>query len=89
MEFFGQLASIPVVAVEMGIRAGAAIVPVALERIDNHKVAGVVYPRIEYNPGAPSGDEARRASAEILRIFEEVIRLHPDQWHVFDPVWAT
>jgi lauroyl/myristoyl acyltransferase len=89
MEFFGQTAPIPVGAVEIGIRAGAAIVPIVLERIDKHKVAGIVYPRIEYDPELPSGEEARRVSAEVLRICEEVIRLHPDQWHVFEPVWAS
>jgi len=89
MEFFGQPALIPVGAVEIGIRAGAAIVPVVLERIDRHKVAGIVYPRIEYDADAPSGEEARRVSGEVLRICEEAIRLHPDQWHVFEPVWAT
>jgi phosphatidylinositol dimannoside acyltransferase len=88
MEFFGRPAAIPVGAVEIGIRAGAAIVPVVLERIDRHKMAGVVYPRIEYDADAPRGEEARRVSAEILRICEEAIRLHPEQWHVFDPIWG-
>jgi lauroyl/myristoyl acyltransferase len=25
----------------------------------------------------------------LLRIFEEAIREHPEQWHVLDPIWPT
>ena len=25
---------------------------------------------------------------KLLRVFEECIREHPDQWHVMEPIWA-
>jgi len=40
-----------------------------------------------YDGDAPREAEAERIAREILAIFETVIRKHPDQWHVLDPVW--
>ena len=88
MEFFGKPAAIPVGAVEIAIRAGAAIVPVVLERLHGHDISGVVYPKLEYDPDAPRDVEAKRVSEQVLRICEEVIRINPDQWHVFEPIWG-
>jgi KDO2-lipid IV(A) lauroyltransferase len=87
LDFFGRPAPIPVGAVEIAIRAGAVILPVMLERMDGHNIVAVVYPEMVYDPGAPRDAEAKRVSQEVLRICEEAIRVHPEQWHVFEPLW--
>ena len=88
LPFFGRLAPIPLGTVDIAMRAGAAIVPIVLERHHSTQIAGAVYPRISYDPAAPRADEVRRVALEILKLCEEVIRLHPDQWHVMDRVWT-
>jgi lauroyl/myristoyl acyltransferase len=84
--FFGAPASIPTGAVEMAMRTGAALVPVALLR-DGLHVRGAVYPRVAYDTAAPREAEVLRVTREILALFEGIIRDHPDQWHVLDRVW--
>jgi phosphatidylinositol dimannoside acyltransferase len=88
MEFFGQPAPIPVGAVEIAIRAGAAVVPIVLFR-NKHRVHAVVYPEIRYAPDQPRDAEVRKTAQVLLRIFEQAIREHPEQWHVLDPIWPA
>jgi KDO2-lipid IV(A) lauroyltransferase len=84
--FFGKPAPIPLGVVEVAIRSGAAVVPIALLRT-SWGVEGLVFPERAYDPDAPREEEAERIAREILTIFEGVIRKNPDQWHVLDPVW--
>jgi phosphatidylinositol dimannoside acyltransferase len=87
LDFFGAPAPIPVGVVDVAIRTGAAIVPVFLIRAGDQVIAPC-FPEITYDAQAPREAEVRRVCAEVLRIFESVIREHPDQWHVLDPIWA-
>ncbi len=87
MPFFGVPAPIPLGVVEVAMRSGAAVVPIAMVRTRTG-VVGRVFPEVAYDPGAPRDAEVQRVVATILRTFEEVIRAHPDQWHVLDRVWA-
>lgn len=87
--FFGAPAPITTGAVEVAMRAGAAIVPIVLFRTGRHHdcVDGVCYAEVAYDATAPDDAEVRRVVGELLRILETVIRAHPDQWHVLDPIW--
>jgi KDO2-lipid IV(A) lauroyltransferase len=86
--FFGKPAPIPLGVVEVALRTGAAVVPVALLRT-SWGVEGLVFPEMTYDAQAPREQEAERIARGILAIFETLIRQHPDQWHVLDPVWPT
>jgi len=87
IDFFGEPAPIPVGAVEIAIRAGAAIMPILLFR-NRYRVGAVVYPEVTYSVDAPRDAEVTRTAKVLLRLFEDAIRTHPDQWHVLDPIWA-
>jgi KDO2-lipid IV(A) lauroyltransferase len=87
MPFFGRVAPIPVGVVELAIRTGAALVPIVLFR-DGDRVRGEVFPELTWDADAPRDAEVRRVAGEVLRLFERIIREHPDQWHVLDPIWS-
>jgi lauroyl/myristoyl acyltransferase len=91
MPFFGEPVPIPVGLIEVAIRTGAAIVPIVLLRGEDgdERVYGRCYPEIPYDAAAPRDTEVRRVSLEVLALMEEVIREHPDQWHVLDPLWTV
>jgi len=88
--FFGSPAPIPTGVVEVAIRTGAAIVPVFLIRAGRHhdEVLAPCHPEIRYEPAAPRQEEVQRVIRELITVLEEVIRAHPDQWHVLDPIWG-
>ena len=86
VQFFGEPAPIPVGAIEIALRAGAAIVPVLLRR--NHgRVDAMAFPEVPYDADADRDAELQRVTREVLRIFEDEIRRHPEQWHVTDRIW--
>jgi phosphatidylinositol dimannoside acyltransferase len=88
LTFFGAPARIPVGVVEVAIRTGAAVVPVVLLR-EREEAIGQCYPEVRYDVAAERGAEVRRVASEVLRVFERVIREHPDQWHVLDALWTA
>lgn len=87
LPFFGAPAPIPIGVVDIAIRARAPIVPVILYR-NGRRVLGMPYPEIRYSLDAPHDEEVRRTALELLALVERVIREHPDQWHVLDPIWT-
>jgi lauroyl/myristoyl acyltransferase len=89
--FFGAVAPIPTGVVEVAMRNGAAIVPVFLIRAGTRgdQIIAPCYPEIAYDATAPREEEIRRVVAALVTVFEEVIRAHPDQWHVLDPIWGN
>lgn len=88
LPFFGQPAPLPLGVVDIAIRAGAPIVPVVIFR-EGRRLRGVPYPEIRYSTDALREEEVRRVSLELLALIEGVIRAHPDQWHVLDPIWRS
>lgn len=88
LPFFGQPAPLPLGVVDIAIRAGAPIVPVVIFR-EGRRLRGVPHPEIRYSTDAPREEEVRRVSLELLALIEGVIREHPDQWHVLDPIWRS
>ena len=86
VEFFGRAAPIPVGAVEIALRAGSDVIPVVLRR-NGLRVEAFCHPSVPYDPDADRELEVHRVTREVLAIFENEIRRHPDQWHVLDRIW--
>ncbi len=88
MPFLGHRASIPLGAVEIAARTGAAVLPVSLTRDaqDNYHCRGFAPFTVTL------GDEPRAdleaAARRILRTLEPELRAHPDQWHVMNPIFG-
>lgn len=82
LPFCGRRASIPLGAVEIAARTGAAILPVCLLRDSDDSYLGRGYAPIWLTPGADPQATFRQATRQLLRILEPQLRAHPDQWHV-------
>jgi len=86
MSFFGQDAPIPLGVVDVAIRTGAAIVPIALLPT-RQGVEARVFSEVAYDAAAPRQAEVRRVTRVLLALWEGLIRDHPHLWHVLDPIW--
>ena len=86
--FLGRQASIPLGAVEIAARTGAAILPVSLVRDahDNYLCRG--YPPVRVSVGDDREESLRRSAQELLQVLEPALRSHPDQWHVMQPLFG-
>src|SRR5205807_288774 len=63
--FFGAPAPIPVGVVDIGIRTGAAIVPIVLFRNDR-RLLGMPFPEVPHAPDSPRQQEVRGANRPNL-----------------------
>ncbi|MGA7362251.1 MAG: lysophospholipid acyltransferase family protein [Candidatus Dormiibacterota bacterium] len=88
LPFCGRQASIPLGAVEIAARTGAAILPVCLLREPDDTYLGRGYPPIWVTAGENPQESFRRAARQLLRILEPELRAHPDQWHVMTPLFG-
>jgi lauroyl/myristoyl acyltransferase len=82
--FFGAPASIPSGLIEVAQRTGAGVLPIITlrEPDDTYLFVGMEPLWVGPEAGAVDG-----AIEKLLRLFEDCIRRHPDQWHVMEPIW--
>ncbi|MHB8393162.1 MAG: lysophospholipid acyltransferase family protein [Candidatus Dormibacteria bacterium] len=86
--FCGRRASIPLGAVEIAARTGAAILPVAVVRDDHDNYLCRAYPPIQVKLGPDPEQSLRIAAHDLLQMLEPELRAHPDQWHVMHPIFG-
>jgi KDO2-lipid IV(A) lauroyltransferase len=83
--FFGETASIPTGLVDVAQRTGAGLLPVITLREPDDTYRFVGFEPLWVGPEEGGVDAAVE---QLLRVFEQCIREHPDQWHVMEPVWT-
>lgn len=88
LKFLGEDAMMPVGAVELAMRTGAALVPAFSVRKELNRYSFYFEPPLDI-PSHPEGKEKvlRRKTEEVIAIMEQYIRKYPDQWMVFQPIW--
>lgn len=87
VEFMGRTFRASVAPAELARASGCAVVPVYIVAEDRGYSAHVL-PEIAYDRRALGNREVRRQFAgEMVRVFEPIIRQHPDQWYHFVPMW--
>ena len=84
-QFFGATAAIPSGLVDVAQRTGAGLLPIITLREPDDTYRFVGMEPLWVGPEAGAVDAAME---KLLRIFEECIRQHPDQWHVMEPIWT-
>jgi KDO2-lipid IV(A) lauroyltransferase len=88
LPFCGHRASIPLGAVEIAARTGAAILPVCLLRQPDDGYVARAFAPIRIHLGDDAQENLRRGARQLLRILEPELRAHPDQWHVMNPLFG-
>lgn len=88
VDFFGEETTIPGGPATLSIRTGAKIIPVAVYQKANSHHA-IVKPPIDSARKGSLREDVARISQEIVRSFEELIRLEPEQWHLMSPNWPS
>ncbi len=89
VEFFGEKATMPAGPATLAMRTGAALLTAAVYRgpgADHHAVIG---PAIDTTRQGSFRTDVARITQEIAGRFEELILRHPEQWHVFQPLWQA
>jgi len=89
VEFFGERTRLPAGPATLALRTGAPILPTAIyfQGRDGHHA--IVRPRLECERRGRLRDDVARVTQTIAVELEGLIRLAPEQWHLFQPNWPS
>jgi phosphatidylinositol dimannoside acyltransferase len=81
-DFFGHRVRIPDGVASIALHRGVPIIPVCVYRLPDDTYQGVGYPPIFAQPTGDDKADVRRVTQLMVRCMEQMIREHPDQWHL-------
>ena len=87
VDFFGRPARIPEGPAAIALRKGTPLLPVAVFRLPDDTFQAVGYPPIFAEPTGDRVGDIRRVTTEMVGRLEELIRAHPEQWHMPHRIW--
>jgi KDO2-lipid IV(A) lauroyltransferase len=85
--FFGQPVSLPVFHVRLALKLGLPITVVACQAQPDGNYQILASDPIPMQPNPDLVTETVRNAEAVLRVIQEWIRLTPEQWAMFYPVW--
>jgi KDO2-lipid IV(A) lauroyltransferase len=89
VEFFGERTTLPGGAAMLALRTGATLLPVVLYSGPGNWHTGVVHPPLNTTRTGPLRTDVARLTQELATCFEDFIRRHPEQWHLYQPNWPS
>ena len=89
VEFFGERTTLPAGPATLALRTGAPIVPTAVYFTGRHGHRGVVRPPLALERTGRLRDDVARVTQLIAAALEKLIRVAPEQWHLFQPNWPS
>ena len=89
VNFFGEVTLLPVGAVSLALRTGAAIVPIFGVRQSNNRYSIYIEPPLSLSGNGNRSHSVRAGLEKLTAIMERYIRQYPEQWVVLEPVWGN
>jgi phosphatidylinositol dimannoside acyltransferase len=90
VDFFGERTTLPGGPATLGLRAGAPVVPTAVYfaagREGHH---AVIRPPVPADRHGSLRDDVQRITQLVASELEALIRVAPEQWHLFQPNWPS
>ena len=87
VEFFGKIASVPAGAATLALKTGAKLVLGYMVRCPDNTFVGRITPHLDFEVTGDFSRDIQKATQEIMRVVEDCIRSHPDQWYMFRDMW--
>ena len=87
MPFFGRPAPIPTGPTALALRMGAPLLPVCVYRLDDDSYTAEAFPMVVAESTGDDDADELRVTQQLLRVIEDMIRGHPEQWHVPHRIW--
>jgi Kdo2-lipid IVA lauroyltransferase/acyltransferase len=90
VEYFSKQAATTDAVARVALASGAPVLPAFMVRdgaTTRHRIT--LYPPIRVERGADRDESARDYTQRFTRIFEEMVRRHPDHWNWIHRRWKT
>lgn len=85
--FFGTRTKIPVGALLLGLRSGAAVFPAFAVRVGMCRYHVLFDDPIELTSKGYREDEMKEDLKKWVKVLERYVRKYPTQWYRFEPFW--
>ena len=90
VEFFGERTTLPAGPATLGLRVGAPVLPVGCyftPQYNGHNA--IVRPPLSLQRKGGLREDVARVTQNLAYELEFLIRLAPEQWHLFQPNWPS
>jgi KDO2-lipid IV(A) lauroyltransferase len=88
VDFFGRPARIPEGPAAIALKRGTPLLPVCVLRNPDDTYLAIGSPPIFAERTGDHQADVRLVTEKLVRHLEEIIRAHPDQWHMPHPIWG-
>ncbi len=88
VEFFGEMTTMPAGPFSLVELTGAALFPVGCY-FDRDGWRFEVHPELPLPDADERSERIRLGTQALAHEFEEIIRVHPTDWHLFQPNWPS
>lgn len=88
VDFFGAPAFLPAGPAALALRTGAQILTGYCLRQPDNSYGGGFFPPLEYEITGDREQDIQNITQKIASALEGIIRLRPDQWYMFQRLWA-
>jgi len=88
LSFFGEETSLPMGAVRIAMRTGAAVVPVYNLRLNGNRYEVFFEPALEIIPGNVQ-ESLEKNMHNLAQVLERMIKTCPEQWVVLSHIWQN
>lgn len=89
VDFFGERTTLPAGPAMLALRSGAPLIPLAVYFRPRGGHHAVVRPPIPAERSGRLRDDIGRITQGLARVFEDLIRAAPEQWHLLQPNWPS
>lgn len=89
VEFFGEKTTLPAGPALLSLRAGAPLVTCAIFQRPGGLFHAVIQPALDSSRTGRLREDVQRLTEEMAHGLEALIRLAPEQWHLFQPNWPS
>ncbi len=85
--FFGAPALLPDAHVRLALHTGAAVLPILSYRRPDNRFDAFIEPPMFLERTGDAEADIRAGMDRLIRVLEQHIARHPEQWVLFEPVW--
>lgn len=87
--FFGEPTTVPAGPALLALRTGAALLPAAVYFEPGSQHRAEVRPPVKVERTGRLRDDVARVTQMLVHELEDLIRAHPEQWHLLQPNWPS
>jgi KDO2-lipid IV(A) lauroyltransferase len=89
VEFLGERTRLPAGPALLALRHDAEILPVGTYTEPHGRHHSIIHPPVPRERQGRLADDIARITQSLARVFEEIIRRAPEQWHLQQPNWPS